>query len=164
MVAELSGLGMADVSGTITLAKAKQYRPEDVLALIAHYRAIPGRWRSPGAISWRIEHSPPSRAVDEGWPPAAESPKKPPVDIERLESTYGIRVGHMSAAELNAAMQRAQIPVTDPNVAACRESRSPIRAQLLAQLARDAASSRAPPVEPTTKHERTPHITEASAL
>lgn len=161
--AELSNLGMGDVSGTITLASGKQYRPEDVLSLIAHYRANPGRWK-PGAIRWRIEHSPPSRAVDEGWPPAAESPKKPPSDIERLESTYGIRVGHMTATELNAAMQRAEIPVTDTNVAACRESRSPIRAQLLAQLARDAASSRAPPVEPTTKREQPTHGNESAAL
>ncbi len=142
--ADFSILGLADVSGTITLAQARGYSSQQVARLIEHYRASPGQWDA-AAIAWRIGHSPSDRAFDQGWPKPHDTTSTQSGDVERLETTYAKQLNGMSETELLAAMERAGIPAN--KMAHCRQPGTSFRAQLLAKLASDAISNRSPPAD-----------------
>lgn len=142
--ADFSILGLADVSGTTTLAQARGYSPQQVARLIEHFRASPGQWNA-AAIAWRIGHSPSDRAFDQGWPKPHETTSTQSGDVERLETTYAKQLNGMSEKELLAAMERAGIPAS--KLAHCRQPGTSFRAQLLAKFASDAISNCSPPAD-----------------
>lgn len=158
--------------GTVNVAmKAAReggYSPHQTAALISHYRANPNRWDSPGVILWRLQNSPPTRPIEEGWP-HANGTHTNTADDAHLESVFGKQINAMKESELLSAMKRAGIAADKlPHV---RQVGTKIRGQLLRHLAGEAQTStpalnaKPPPAaSPVRKHERTPHGNEASAL
>lgn len=159
--AELCDLEVADVSGTIQLARDKGYPPETVLSLVAYFRANSGKWE-PAAIVWRIGHSPSARPVDQGWPKAREVPSSTSRDNPHLESHYLTRLEKLSPAKFRDLAERAEVPADDLVDYFCQASPK-LRRLLAEQLARDdVTSNRAPTAQPPPadssdqKQKRTP--------
>ena len=73
----LRSLGVGDPARAIVGARDGGASPEDVLAVIAHYRGSPGAW-SPALLSGRVARCAPGLAASEFWPPKAATASRAP--------------------------------------------------------------------------------------
>ena len=74
IVERLQRLGMSEASALIARARASDepVEPHYIAELIDHWRARPGAWKL-GGLHYRIRTARPGQAIDDGWPPPAES-------------------------------------------------------------------------------------------
>jgi hypothetical protein len=105
---ELESIGLGDSLGTIETAKGLGYSPDTIHRLIEFWKRKPGAW-GVGAIKWRIEHSPPTRLVDDGWPPATETAKPASQALGPLRSKYDVEFRRCSETRLTEIGRRIGI-------------------------------------------------------
>jgi len=135
VVAALGDIGLADADGAAGAARERGYSPAQVRAIVAQWRTLSGV--GPGAVAWRLAHVPPSRPVEDGWPPGrdqATARPAPDMDIDRYAATWS-RLRPSRRSEL---ARRAHVDLTGHEGQGLRELPAELRRPLIAALASDA--------------------------
>ena len=132
--------GLGNAVGTARAARDRGYSPGQVLELIDEFTRRRGEFSSEGALAWRIENSPPTRPVAEGWP--GKSSTKSPEDEERrlrerLDRRFGVELTCLSREALRSLADEAGFP---PDIEIDRSVPS-VRVRLLRQMARNASEA-----------------------
>jgi hypothetical protein len=136
--AELAEIGLADTAGTVRTARERDYSTTQVSTLIAHWKSRPQAWH-PGAIAWRIAHSPPTRPCDTGWPSPRDTPQaarsKPDMELHRLQAKYGTDWSRFNAKDRVALAKRAGVNVPNIEERSLAEIGAELRLKLLREMA-----------------------------
>jgi hypothetical protein len=136
--AALAEIGLADTAGTARTARERDYSTAQVSALIAHWKSRPQAW-DPGAIAWRIAHSPPTRPCDAGWPSPRDTPQaaksKLDKELHQLEAKYGTNWSRFHAKDRIALAERAGVNVPNIEERSLAEIGAELRFKLLREMA-----------------------------
>lgn len=113
---DLSLCRVADVVGTLDIARRRLLAPEEVLALASYYRDHADQFDGPGALCYRVRNAMPGQSPAEGWPSVS--------DKRRAALAVQAEAKRRADFARDLARQRAEAaaPASVPSFRALREA------------------------------------------